>query len=113
MILAFKEKRFAKRIAKDLLKSHSVVSGEKRDLSGEALYREVLLHSQEVDPSGADRILAQVEDSVDLWTTGTTTKLTFRQVVHFVVMLQYRTAGNSGAVVSFRDIVYSIIPADL
>lgn len=113
MILAIKEKRFAKKIAKDLLKSHSVVSGERPDLFGKALYREVLQHSQEVDPSGADRILLQVEDSVDLWTTGTMAELTFRQVVHFVVMLQYRAAGNSGAVVSFRDIVYSMIPADL
>ena len=113
MIQAIKEKRFAKRIAKDLLRSHSVVSAERPDLCGKALYREVLLQTQEVDPARADQILAQVEDSVDLWTTGTVKELTFRQVVHFVVMLQYREAGNSGAVVSFREIVCSMIPADL
>ena len=113
MILAIKEKRFAKRIAKNLLRSHSVVSAERPDLSGKGLYREILLRTQEIDPPRIDQILAQVEDSVDLWTTSTVKALTFRQVVHFVVMLQYREAGNSGAVVSFRDIVCSMIPADL
>ena len=113
MILAIREKRFAKRIAKELLKSHSVVSAARPDLCGTALYREVLLQSQEVDPSRVDQIFAQVEDSVDLWTTSIVKELTFHQIVHFVVMSQYREAGNSGAVVSFRDIVCSMIPADL
>jgi hypothetical protein len=113
MILAMKEKRFAKRIVKRLLKSYSVVSAGKSELSGKALYREVLLHAQQADPSGVDQVLQQAEDSVDEWTTGAMETLGFRQVAHFLVMSQYRAAGHVGAVVSFREIVYSLIPADL
>ena len=113
MFLAFKEKRFAKRVVKRLLKSHSTISAEKTGLSSEALYREVLLHSQLVDPSLVDQILWQAEDSVDEWTTDAGKELGFRQVAHFVVLSQYRAAGHTGTVISFRDIVYSLIPADL
>lgn len=113
MFLAIKEKRFAKRLIKRLLESHAIVSAEKPGLSGEALYREVLLHTQLVDPSRVDQILWRAEDSVDEWTTHAREALGFRQVVHFVVMSQYRAAGHVGTVVSFRDIVYSLISADM
>lgn len=113
MFLAIKEKRFAKRVIKRLLKSHSAVTAEKPGLSGNALYREVLLHSRLVDPARADLILSQAEDSVDEWTAGAGHGLGFRQVVHFVVVSQYKAAGHLGTVVSIRDIVYSLIPADL
>lgn len=113
MFLAMKETRFAKRIAKRLLKSHNTVSGENPDISKNALYRKALLHSQQVDSSRIDQVLRQAEDSVDLWTTTAAEGFGFRQVVHFIVMSRYREAGHTGSVVSFREIVYSLIPANL
>jgi len=113
MFLAFRETRFAKRIVRQLLKSHSVISAENPDLSGESLYREVLLHTDLVDSSKVDEFLWQADDSVDEWTTHAKEGMGFRQVAHFVVSSQYRAAGNLGSVVSFKDIVYSMIPADL
>jgi hypothetical protein len=113
MFLAIRERRFAERVVKRLLKSYSVVSAEQPDLSGEALYREVLLHNQQVDSSRVDQILWQAEDSVDDWTAQAKGGLGFRQIAHFVVMSLYREKGNVGSVISFRDIVYSLIPADL
>jgi hypothetical protein len=113
MFLAIKEKRFAKRVTKRLLKSHSAVSAENPGLSGKALYREVLLHKQQVDPSRVDQILREAEESVDDWADRAEQGLEFRQVVHVIVLSQYRAAGYEGTVVSFRDIVYSLIPADL
>lgn len=113
MFLAIKEKRFAKRVIKSLLKSHSEVSAENPGLSGRPLYREVLLHSEQVDPPRADQILRQAEDSVDEWTAGGSRELGFRQVVHFFIVSEYQAAGHVGTVVSIRDIVYSLIPADL
>jgi hypothetical protein len=108
-----KEKRFVKRVVKHLLKSHATISAERPDLAGLALYREVLLHTQLVDPELVDETLWQAEDSVDDWTTDSEQELGFRQVAHFVAMSQYWAAGNVGTVVSFRDIVYSLIPANL
>ncbi len=113
MFLAMKEKRFAKRLIRRLLRSHTKVCVENPDLSGEALYREVLLHAQLVEPSGVDQLLWQAEDSVDEWTTHAKKGLGLRQVAHFVILSQYQAAGNVGAVVSFKDIVYSMIPEDL
>jgi len=113
MILAMKEKHFAKRLTRRMLRSHSKVSAEHPDLSGEALYREVLLHTRLVDPSNVDQTLSQAVDSAAEWGVYANDGLGFRQVVHFVVTSQYREAGHEGTVVSFRDIVYSLIPASL
>ena len=113
MFQAIKESRFAKRVVRLLLESHLAISAKNPGLSGEPLYREVLLHTKQVDPPHADQLLQQAEDSVDEWTAGAKDGLGFRQVVHFFVMSQYREAGHVGTVVSFREIVYSLIPADL
>ena len=112
-LLATKEKQFSRRAVKRLLKSHSAVSAQNPDLSGKALYREVLLHSQQVDPSFVDQILRQAEDSVDEWTAFGRETLGFREVVHFFVFSQYVAAGHVGTVVSFREIVDLLIPADM
>jgi hypothetical protein len=111
MLLAIREKRFVKRMAKRMLSSYSAVRAENPDLSNLALYRAVLLHTQLVDPSHVDRILQQANDSVDLWTTGAAETMEFRQVVHFFAMSQYSAEGHTGTVVSFRDIVYTLVPA--
>lgn len=113
MFPAIKQKRFAKRIIKRLLKSHKSVSHSDSILSGEALYKKVLLHSEYADPSNVDKILQQAQDSVDLWTTSVSHGFGFRQLAHFVVMSQCRAAGNVGTVVSVREICYSLIPAEL
>ena len=113
MFLAIREKRFAKGIVRKLLKSYSAVSASNPGLSGEPLYREVLLHTDLVDPSQVDEILWQAEDSIDEWTTDSSKRLGLRQVAHFVVYSQYLAAGNLGTVISFKDVVYSMIPADL
>lgn len=113
MIRAFKEKQFAKRVSRRLLKSLSVISGKKPEMTGKALYKEALLHSRQADSSNVDLVLEQAENSIDLWTTSTVEGLKFRHVVHFVVMEQYREEGHAGSVVSFRDVVYELIPADL
>jgi len=113
MFIAMRERRFARHVARQLLKSHAAISAENPGLSGEALYREILLHADLVDPSLIDEIIWQAEDSIDEWTTHSRTRLGLRQVAHFVALSQYRAAGNAGTVVSFKEIVYSLIPADL
>lgn len=113
MFLANKQRRFAKKIVRQLLKSHSTISAKNPDLSAEPLYREVLLHSGLVDSSRVDVVLSEAEDSIDEWTTHSEKGLGFRQVAHFIVLSQYRAEGNLGAVVSFKKIVYSMISQDL
>jgi hypothetical protein len=113
MFLAMRETRFAKHVARQFLKSHAAIIAKSPGLSGEPLYRSILLHTNLVDPSQVDEILRQAEDSIDEWTTHSKKGLGFREVVHFVALSQYRATGNVGTVVSFKEIVYSLVPADL
>jgi len=113
MFLALKEKYFAKRVIRRLLESYLAVSAENPELSNKALYREVLLHTKQVDQSRVDRILQQAEASIDEWAARGRDELGFREVAHFFVMLQHHAAGYEGAVVSFGHIVDSLIPADM
>ncbi len=111
--MKMRETRFAKRVVRRLLRSHSAISAKNPGLSGEPLYKEVLLDTGFVDPSKIDEILWQAADSIDLWTTHSKRKLGFRELAHYVVLSQHRAAGNQGAIVSFKAIVYSRIPAEL
>ena len=113
MFLAFKEKRFAKRVIQHLLEKYSTVSEENPDLSGKALYREILLRTQQIDPLLVDRMLQQAEDSIDQWTASGRDGLGFREVAHFFALTQYQATGQKGTVVSFEQIVNSLIPANL
>ena len=113
MFLAFREKRFAKRAIQHLLEKYSLVSAENPDLSGKALYREVLLRTQQIAPLRVDLMLQQAEDSIDQWTAGARDGLGFREVAHFFTLRQYLAAGHEGTVISFDQIVNSLIPANL
>jgi hypothetical protein len=108
-----RETRFAKRVVRCLLKSHRAISAGNPDLAGSALYKEILLHSKLVPADDIDKVLSQSEDSADAWTSEAKDRLHFRQVVHFLVMSLHQAAGSEGAVVSFREIVYSLVPRDL
>ena len=107
------ERWFARRIVKQLLKSHAAVRASNPDLAGTALYREVLVHSGAVDPAQVNRWLLDAEDSVDEWTAGGRSELGLREVAHFLVMSRYQDEGKSGATVSFRSIVNALIPKHL
>ena len=84
MFFACKEKRFAKRAINHLLETYTAMSAENTDLPGKALYREVLLHAQQVDPLFVDQILQQAEDSLDQWTTSGRDGFGFREVAPLV-----------------------------
>lgn len=96
-----------------MLKSHSIVHAQNPDLSGELLYSAILRHSGLVDAAHVDEILRQADDSIDEWTTHSNKALGFREVVHFVLLSQYQAGNIGGAIVSFKNIVYSLVPADL
>jgi hypothetical protein len=113
MFLAFQQKRYAKRLVRQLLKSYAIVSNEDPALAGEHLYREVLLRSKLVDAAQVDEVLWQADDSIDEWTTHANTELGFRAVVHFVLLSHFQSGDDLGPVVSFKNIVYSLVAADL
>jgi hypothetical protein len=111
--VSLREQLFARRIVKDLLKSHAVVRARQPQLVGPALYREVLLHSGAVDATQVNHWLVDAEDSVDQWTAPGRHELGLREVAHFLVMSSYRDKGKPGATISFGAIVNSLIPEHL
>ena len=113
MFAVARETRFAKGIIKRLLKSHKTISAQNPELVGSALYKEVLLHSKLVSADDVDKVLSQSEDSADEWTSEARDRLHFRQVAHFLVMSLHAAAGKTGAVASFRGIVYALVPKEL
>jgi hypothetical protein len=111
--VSLRERLFARRIVKRLLRSHAAVRASKPDLSGSALYREVLLHSGAVDPTHVNRWLVDAEDSIDEWTAPGRQELGLREVAHFLVMSRYQDKGMPGARISFGAIVNALIPEHL
>ena len=109
---AIREWGFARRVAKRLLRTHAEVRREKSDLSGTALYKEVLLRTPDVHPARVDELLSQAEASVDEWTAKGRERLRFRELVHFVIMAEYQAAGHAGAIISFKKIVDRLVPPD-
>ncbi len=108
--VSLRERLFARRVVRRLLKSYAAVHAAKPELSGTALYREVLLHSGAVDATQVDRWLVDAEDSVDEWTAPGRHGLGLREVAHFLVMSRYRDTGKPGATISFGSIVKALIP---
>jgi hypothetical protein len=113
LLVSLRERLFARRIVKRLLKSHAAIRATKPDLSGRALYREVLLHSGSVDETQVNSWLVDAEGSVDEWTAPGRHGLGLREVAHFLVMSRYRDKGQPGARVSFGAIVKRLIPENL
>lgn len=109
----FKEKRFARRLIGELLSSYAIVRLEKPELSGEELYRDVLLRTPGVEPEQVDELLRRASDSVDAWTAPGRKGLGFRELVHFFVMSRYQAEGRVGSMISFGDLVNALVPADL
>jgi len=113
ILLAMKERMFARRAVRRLLRAHSTISAARPDLSGKALYKEILLRTGKIDEANVDRILRRVEHSIDEWTAPGRTELQFREVVHYFVFSQYVAAGHRGSVVSFRAIVDALVPPNI
>lgn len=112
-LVAIRERHFAKRLIKRLLRSYRVVNSRSLELAGKQLYREVLLHTKHIDPSSVDHILWQAENSVDDWTAPGREGLGFRELVHFLIHTKYDDRGRNGSIVSFASLVNTLVPAHL
>ena len=113
MLLAMRERLFARRAIRRLLRAHSAVSATKPDLAGKDLYREILLRTQQVDEENVDSVLRRAEDSVDDWTAPGRPNLRFREVVHYFVFLRYVETGRAGTIVSLKTIVDALVPSHI
>jgi hypothetical protein len=112
-VTAIKEKSFARGIIRRLLRAHEAIRATEPLLTGDALYREVLRRAELVEPNRVDELMRLAEDSVDEWTAPGRHGLRLRELAHYVVLERYRELGHAGSVVSFGEIVNSMIAPDL
>jgi hypothetical protein len=111
--LPFRERRFARRIGRELLKLYWFVSASHPDLRGRDLYRTIVISRAQVDTESAEALLEQAEESFAAWPTRRALK--FRDVVHFIAVSEFlATHGNSSWIrTNMRREVASQIPARL
>jgi hypothetical protein len=92
--LACRERRFARRIGRELLKLYWIVSASHPELRGRGLYRTIVVSRTRADPESAEALLDHAEESFAAWPTRRALK--FRDVVHFIAVSEFLAAhGNS------------------
>jgi len=107
------EKWYTWRTSREMLKWYQRVSGEEPQLSGAALYQEVIVRRSGLDVAAARGVLQRARQGLCEWPGPR--KLRFRDVVHYVVMNEYMRSHltDLGTYTDMRRVVASIIPYHL
>ena len=93
-LFPWRERRFARRVSRELLKLYRIVSAAQPDLRGRDLYRRIIIARSQADPAAADTLIDQAEESFASWPVPREVK--FCDVVHFVVVSEFLAShGNS------------------
>jgi YHS domain-containing protein len=107
---AWREKRFAARTCKELLKLHRIVSSRDPQLTGHALYRQIVAAHNGGDFAAADAVLTAAEQSFATWPAKR--RLKFSDVVHFLAASEFLASQSRGRWIhaDLRRIVVARIP---
>jgi len=89
-LFPWRERRFAKRVSRELLNLYRTESARHRGLRGRDLYRKIVIARTRADPGSADALLDQAEESYAAWPTRRA--LMFRDVVHFLAVSEFLTS---------------------
>ncbi len=87
-LVPMQQRRFARRVSRELLALYDAERARNARVQGRDLYREVVSARMLVDVVGAEALLVQAEESFAAWPTER--PLTFVDVVHMIVILEFR-----------------------
>jgi YHS domain-containing protein len=94
ILFPWRERRFARRVSRELLKLYWIVSASHPDLKGRDLYRKIVIARTRADPEAAEALIDQAEESFATWPARRT--LMFCDVVHFLAVSEFLAShGNS------------------
>jgi YHS domain-containing protein len=112
-LLPGRERRFAKRVSRDLLALYRTESARDPRLRGRDLYRTIVMTRMRADPDSADALLDQAEESYAAWPTRR--PLRFRDVVHFLAVSEFLASHGDTPWIheNMKDEVDSQIPHNL
>ena len=111
--LQWRERRFAGRHCRVLLRLHRRVARRHPGLRGPELYRHIVAARSGADPAAAQAVLQGAEESFARWPVSR--ELSFRDVVHYLSVTEYfaRHAGVRLMQADVKRVVDDSIPAHL
>jgi YHS domain-containing protein len=93
-IFPWRERRFARRVSRELLKLHRSISASHPELRGRDLYRTIVMARTRGDAESAEALIDQAEESFANWPVHRA--LRFGDVVHFIAVSEFLGVhGNS------------------
>ncbi len=94
------ERRFARRVSRELLALHGSVMQAHPGLRGYELYRRIAMERLRTDAKGADALLKKADENFAWWPT--TREITFVDVVHMIAIDEFH-AEHGAARVNIAD----------
>lgn len=109
-LFAWREKRFAVRICKELLRLYRIVSAREPLLSGRPLYHEIVAAFNGGDHAHAAAVLTSAEQSFAIWPVER--PLRFADVVHYLAVSEFLANHKGGRWIhaSIKRIVAARVP---
>jgi hypothetical protein len=83
----FQEQRFARRVAREIVRLRDAIATANPALQGRSLLRLVVVMRCRVDPPAAEKLLLEAEESFAIWPTPR--ELTFGDVVHLIAFKEF------------------------
>jgi hypothetical protein len=83
----FQEQRFARRVAREVVRLRDAIAAAYPALQGRDLLRLVVVMRRKVDPHAAEKLLVEAEESFATWPTPRA--LTFGDVVHLIAFKEF------------------------
>ena len=107
-LAAWRERRFAAECCRSLLGHYQRIAANHPELSGVALYLQIVAAHLGGDAAVARRVIEGAEESYAIWPVARA--LNFRDVVHYLAVIGY-CHGNGVAVTSdVRPVIDAVIP---
>lgn len=95
LFVSWREKHLAARVARELMKLHQAASAAHPGATKQDLYRHIVTARLKVSPAAAEAVLQRATESFASWPVER--KLTFRDVVHYLVVSEYLESNDSVA----------------
>jgi YHS domain-containing protein len=113
LVLAWRERRFAAARCREMMSLHGTVRSVYPELTGTALYRQILIGRGGSNPATVDEVLRNAEQSFAIWPVAR--ELTFRDVVHYLAVSEFVSSydGTPWVHVNMKRVVESMVPHDL
>ena len=108
LLVAWRERRFAAACCRSLLGLYQRIAADHPELSGVALYLQVVAAHLGGDAAVARRVIEGAEESYAIWPVARA--LNFRDVVHYLAVIGYCHGNGVAVSTDVRPVIDAVIP---